>query len=152
MRLPLMTALVALTLLGGCGAIRESRVNPFNWFGGSQRAERQALGSAVKTDARPLVADVVSMVVEPYPGGAIVRATGVPPTQGWWDAELVARPLDENGVLVYDFRVFPPLEGAPAGQPRTREVTVGANITAYRLQLVTEIVVQGSENARSSRR
>lgn len=152
MRLPLALALVALTVLGGCAAIRDSRVNPFNWFGTSQRAERQALTNAVRADARPLVAEVVSMVVEPYPGGAIVRATGLPPSQGWWDAELVPRPLDENGVLVFDFRVFPPLDGQPAGQPRTRTVTVGANVTTFRLQSVTEIVVQGSGNARSSRR
>lgn len=152
MRLPLTLALVALTVLGGCAAVRDSRINPFNWFGASQREERLALKGAVRPDARPLVAEVVSMEVEPYPGGAIVRATGLPPSQGWWDAELVARPLDEDGVLVYDFRVFPPVNGTPAGLPRTREVTVATNITAFRLQSVTGIVVQGSSNARSSRR
>ena len=44
---------------------------------------------------------VLTMTVEPIPGGAIVRASGLTPTQGWWNAELVPRDLDENGVLVY---------------------------------------------------
>ena len=46
-----------------------------------------------------LVAEVVTLEVAPIPEGAIVRANGLPPTQGWWEAELVAQPVDENGVI-----------------------------------------------------
>jgi hypothetical protein len=54
---------------------------------------------------------VLSMTVEPIPGGAVVRARGVTPTQGWWDAELVPQELDDKGILVYEFRLLPPPTG-----------------------------------------
>ena len=142
----------AAFVVTGCGAVRESRLNPFNWFGGARRRERVQQTAEVARDQRLLVADVISLSVDPYSSGAIVRATGIPPTQGWWDAELVARPIDENGVLVYDFRVFPPLTNTPQGTTRSREITAGASISNTRLDQVREIVVQGANNALSSRR
>lgn len=152
MRLPLTAALIAVTLLGACGSMRESRLNPLNWFKKSESVQTVGLTSERPADPRPLVQDVVSMSVEPYPGGAIIRATGLPPTQGWWDAELVARPVDENGVLVYEFHVFPPLGATPANLPQSREITVATSLSTIRLGGVSEIVVQGAANARSSRR
>ena len=151
MRHPVTALLIAGMLLVSCGAVGKSRLNPFNWF---RKSEVVAVNPATQrpVDPRPLVADVVSMVVEPYPGGAIVRATGLPPTQGWWDAELVVLPLDENGVLVYEFHVFPPLGRTPANLPQSREITVAASLSSIRLEGVSQIVVQGANNARSSRR
>ena len=107
---------------------------------------------AAKVETRDLAAQVTSMEVLPYSAGAIIRATGEMPTQGWWDAELVALPVDENGVLVYEFRVFPPLTDTPAGTAQSREVTVAVSISPQKLDGVSEIVVQGATNARSSRR
>lgn len=152
MRLSLTLALTAVMVLTSCGAIRESRLNPLNWFGGSREAQADEFGVPVKVEARPLVAQVLSMSIEPTPYGAIVRATGLSPTQGFHDAELVARPVDENGVLVYDFRLMPPPEPRPAGAQRTREVTVAAHLSKIRLEGIREIVVQGAENVRASRR
>ena len=151
MRLPLTAALIALTLLSACGGLRDSRLNPFNWFGRSQPAA-QVQVAAAPTDPRALVDQVLSLQVEAYPGGAIVRAKGLPPTQGYWEAELVARPLDENGVLVLDFRVFPPTTAAGVVNQQSREITVAYNLSDIKLQGITEIVVQGAGNARSSRR
>jgi hypothetical protein len=99
-----------------------------------------------------LVEQVLSLVIEQTPQGAIVRATGLSPTQGYYDAELVPRPLDDKGVLVYDFRVMPPPEPKPVGAQRTREVTVAAMLSNIKLESIREIVVQGATNARSSRR
>ena len=152
MKRRVVLALGAAFVVTGCGAVRESRLNPFNWFGGARRRERVQQTAEVARDQRLLVADVISLSVDPYSSGAIVRATGIPPTQGWWDAELVARPIDENGVLVYDFRVFPPLTNTPPGTPQSREITVGVSISTVRLEQVREIVVQGEANALSSRR
>lgn len=149
-RAALLTLSAALGL-AGCGRIRESRLNPFNWFGRSQEAEKVALPEAPK-DPRALVQTVLSLTVEETSGGAIVRATGLPPTQGWWDAELVAQPLDENGRLVLDFRIFPPIESTRAGTPPSREVVVALFLTAFKLETVREIIVQGETNARASRR
>jgi hypothetical protein len=150
MRKTVLAALSVVVLVAGCGAIRESRLNPFNWFG---RAEpRETVTTAAPQDERLLVAQVLSLSVDPYSSGAIVRAKGIPPTQGWWEAELVARPLDENGVLVFDFRVFPPITNTPEGTPRSREITVATSLSNVKLDQVREIVVQGGTNALSSRR
>ena len=97
--------------------MRESRLNPFNWFGRGE--PRETVQTATPQDPRLLVEQVLSLSVDPYSSGAIVRAKGVTPTQGWWDAELVARPVDENGTLVLDFRIFPPVENTPQGAPQT---------------------------------
>ncbi len=151
MRLPLIAALTAVMLLQACGGFRESRINPLNWFGRSAPVPVIAVADA-PADARAQVQEVVSMAVDPYPGGAIVRATGLPPTQGYWEAELVARPVDENGVLVYDFLVFPPLTTKNAGPQQSREIAVGANLSTRELAGISQIVVQGLTNARASRR
>ncbi|ESW59252.1 MAG: hypothetical protein Q27BPR15_18560 [Rhodobacter sp. CACIA14H1] len=153
MRRRVLLGLGAAALVAGCGRIRDSRLNPFNWFGGARRRERVEDTAPVEAqDPRLLVADVVSLNVDPYSAGAIVRAKGIPPTQGWWEAELVARPIDENGVQVYDFRVFPPVTETPAGTPMSREITVAVSISAVKLDQISEIVVQGQNNALSSRR
>lgn len=151
--MPVARALVTIALclsLAGCGGLRESRLNPFNWFKRSEA--RASVLVEAPGDKRPLVETVLTMTVEPIPGGAIVRATGLPPTQGWWQAELVAMPLDENGTLVYEFRVLPPRDQTPAGQARSREIEVATYISDAKLETIREIVVQGSGNARSAAR
>jgi hypothetical protein len=152
MRLSLTLALTAVMVLTACGSMRESRLNPLNWFGGAREAQADEFGIPATIEARPLVDQVLLMTIEQTPYGAIVRATGLSPTQGHYDAELVARPLDENGVLIYDFRLMPPPGPTPAGAPRTREVTVAAHLSKIKLDSIREIVVQGAQNARSSRR
>ncbi len=148
----LRPALLCLCMvLAGCGGFRDSRLNPFNWFGRSQEVEKVALPTAPQ-DRRALVQQVVTLHVEEVSGGAIVRATGLPPTQGYWDAELVPQPVDENGRLVLDFRVFPPVETMRAGTPPSREVVVALYLSNYKLDSIREIVVQGETNARAARR
>lgn len=137
--------------LAGCGGLRQSKLNPFNWFKKSEQRETIVLPDE-KADARPLVDTVLSMAVEPIPGGAVVRARGVTPTQGWWDAELVAQDLDENGVLVYEFRLLPPTKRADVSTQQSREIDVAIYISDVKLENVREIVVQGATNARVSRR
>lgn len=150
MRKPLMAGLAATLILGGCG-FGASRLNPFNWFGGSSETETVVVDQSGPQDDRLLVAQVIDLVVVPNPNGAIVRATGLPPTQGFWEAELVARPL-EDGVLVYDFRVFPPITPAAVSTPQSRQITAGAYISNARLRDIRQITVQGESNARTTRR
>jgi hypothetical protein len=152
MKRRVVLALGAAFVLTGCGAVRQSRLNPFNWFGRSRAREQVQQTAEVAADPRLLMAEVTALSIDPYSSGAIVRATGIPPTQGWWDAELVARPIDENGVLVYDFRVFPPVIDTPPGTPRSRQITVATSLSRVRLDQVSEIVVQGAGNALSSAR
>lgn len=151
MRKPIAAILIAATLLASCGVMRQSRLNPMNWFKKSEPVAMVAV-DGTPADKRQLVADVTGLTLEPYPGGVLIRATGLPPTQGWWDAELVARPVDEKGVLIYDFRIFAPLTQTAANQPQSREITVATSLSTIKLQAVSAIVVQGANNARSSRR
>ena len=145
-------ALVSLCLLLiGCGGFRDSRLNPFNWFGRSEPRETIVLPAAAE-DKRPLVEAVLTMAVEPIPGGAIIRATGQTPTQGWWKADLVPQPLTEDGVLVFEFRLLPPITNTDVNTPQSREVTVGLYMSDIKLEAVREIVVQGATNARTARR
>ncbi len=149
MRFRLFIAVLTLTALTACGGFG-GKLNPLNWFKRSAPTEVITLDEPV--DSRPLVEDVLSMAVESYPGGAIIRAKGLPPSQGWWDAELVAQPVDENGVLVLEFHVFPPIAAADVINQQSREISVAYNLSNIKLEGISQIVVQGAKNARSSRR
>lgn len=137
--------------VAGCAGVRQSKLNPFNWFRKSQPRETIVLPGK-KEDPRQLVDTVLSMTVEPIPGGAVVRARGVTPTQGWWDAELVPQELDDKGILVYEFRLLPPPDRADVNTQQSREIDVAIYISDVKLEAVREIVVQGASNARSARR
>lgn len=152
MRKTLAAALSVTLVLSACGAVRDSRLNPMNWFGRAEPAQTTAVAEKVDEDPRPLVDQVLSLSVEPMPNGAIVRATGLPPNQGWWDGELVAGEVDEEGRLVYDFRLTPPLDRTRVSTPRSRQVTVAAFLSNFKLDGISQIVVQGRTNALSSRR
>ena len=152
--MPVARSLLMVTLcvaLSGCGGLRQSKLNPFNWFGRSEPRETIVLPGEA-TDPRPLVAAVLSLSVEPMPGGAIVRARGETPTQGWWNAELVPQDLDDKGVLVYEFRLLPPAGRPDVNTQQSREIDVAIYLSDTKLEPVREIVVQGARNARSARR
>lgn len=148
-KLPI-AALAAALLLGGCGGFSQSNWNPLNWFGNSQEVA-VAAEAATPADPRPLVAQVLSLSIEPYSGGAIVRATGLPPTQGYYDAELVEDSF-EDGRLTYRFVLIPPPVPNRVSTQVSREVTVGTSISRLQLEDVREVVVRGQQNARSTRR
>ncbi|MGO4907195.1 hypothetical protein ACEN2J_02555 [Pseudorhodobacter sp. W20_MBD10_FR17] len=146
----LVTALCATLALGACSSIGKSRLNPFNWFGKSEETQVVA-PTAAAVDERALVAQVTDLTLEKMPGGVIVRATGLPPTQGFWEAELVARPI-EDGIIAYDFRVFPPITPKASSTTQSREVIVAAYLSNIKLESIRQITVQGAGNARTSRR
>lgn len=159
MFLPLRPAPVALSLalavaLAGCG---QSKLNPWNWF---KHEEVMTLAPKdgypdVKKDPRELIAQVTALEVKQTQGGAIVAATGLTPTQGWWGAKLLAendgKPVE--GVMTYRFVVAWPDPGSPAANrvstPQSREVTAAAFIPNVRLAEVTKVVVIGAETQRS---
>lgn len=157
MRLPVSGLVILALVLAGCGRIRESRINPFNWFKRSEPAAVAAAEPAVPgrpDDPRILVAEVIDMEVARQPGGAIVRATGLPPTQGWWDAALVAENGGEpvDGVLTYRFVVDQPPGPTRVSTPQSRAVTAAAYVSDVKLARIDRIVVLGATNSRSSRR
>jgi hypothetical protein len=150
---PLIAALAGLVLLSACSGFSQSNWNPVNWFGGSNEVAvaKPLPEGATPADPRPLVEQVLSMSVERYPGGAIVRATGLPPTQGYWDGELAQDPV-KDGRLTFRFVLIPPPYAARVSTQQSREVIVGTSLSDKQLEGIREIVVQGARNARSSRR
>ncbi len=150
MRRPIAALLVATIAVTGCSRIRDSKLNPFNWFGKS-RSEPVMVVDGVAQDPRPLVSQVTALEIARQPGGAILRAAGLPPTQGWWDATLlpVNDGIAENGVLTYRFVVEQPLEPSRTSTPQSRELTAAVYLSDIRLQDVSKIVVQGASNSRT---
>lgn len=148
MKRSLLAALMMVVLLGAC----QSRLNPFNWFGRSAPVENVAISQTEAADPRLLVDEVLSLDIESFPGGAIIRAEGRTPTQGYWDAELVARPIETEGVLIYDFRLLPPIERTDVSTQRSRQVAVAVSLSTVKLDGIREIIVQGGRNARAVRR
>ena len=151
MKKSIAALLIATATAAGCSS--DSNLNPFNWFGRS-KSEKAAEALNVPRDARPLIDRVTQLNIARQPGGAIVEATGLPPSQGWWEADLL--PADEavveNGVLTLRFVVRPPLEPRPASTPQSRELTAAVFLSDIRLQEVRKIVVQGASNSMSSSR
>ena len=151
MKRSVTVALAAVLVLTSCGVVRDSRLNPFNWFGQSEPVD---VLTAVPDgqDTRLLVADVTGLTIEPYTGGAIIRATGVMESQGWWNAELVEVEGDDPTHLTLDFRVMPPVTRSDVGTQRSREVTAALTITPRRLEEITRVTVQGARSARTTGR
>ncbi len=151
MRGRLYLALALPLLISGCG---DSALNPFGWFGGREAPE-PAAPLELPGDPRPLVERVTSVTLDRTPGGAIVRAEGLPPAVGYWSAALVpvdrdGRP-DATGVLALEFRAVPPPEPMP-GPPSARTLVTGYFLTEQRLRDVRVITVTGRTNSASVRR
>ncbi|WP_371168785.1 hypothetical protein [Aliiroseovarius sp. 2305UL8-7] len=149
----LMTGLVIG--LSACGGT--TTLNPFNWFRSDGVKEVAVIpegGFLEDQEYRGLVSQVVELQVLRSPGGAIIRAKGLPPRLGYWDAELVPENFErpENGVLTYMFRISEPPYPTNSGRPKQREVLVGQFISNTRLQGVRSIRVVGANNSRSSSR
>ncbi|WP_375256927.1 hypothetical protein [Citreimonas sp.] len=162
-------AVVAAMVLGGCAGLRESRVNPFNWFG---RAEPVAVATDATEAANPLiprrrasifrcdepvvyagqpVMRIEDLAVERRPGGAIVRATGVAERLGPWAVRLVpVADLPEAGVLSFELRAR--LQPAPVGTELARTLTAAVDLSDQQLAGVTQIRVVGATNALAVRR
>jgi len=151
MRIALPAALTAVLLVAGCGQGGGSGWNPINWFQSGPRVETMEAAPPVAGDPRPRVDQVLSMSIDPMVGGVIVRATGLPPTQGWWEAELV-RADDEEGRIIFDFLLIPPLTPQRVSTQPSREITAGAFVSNRDLERSREIVVRGDRTSRSSRR
>lgn len=154
-RTMIFSAMALPLVAAGCGKMRDSRLNPFNWFGRSRRNEtKTTLAPNEAADGRQLIAEVTHLEVVKNPTGAIVQAAGLPPTQGWWKAELVADNYGEpvDGVLTYRFLVFQPAGAADVSTPQSRELTAAKFISNTRLAAITKIVVQGEKNSMSSGR
>ncbi|MDD9923054.1 MAG: hypothetical protein OXQ92_12355 [Boseongicola sp.] len=147
-------AVLAVVGLSGCGD-RGFSLNPFSWFGSETEVETlDEINLQTYVDDRPLIENVTSLTIDRTPGGAIIRATGLPPTQGWHTAALVSDTEGEpvNGVLSYTFRAVPPENTERVSTVQSREITTGKFVSDIVLANVREIRVIGARNIRSIRR
>ena len=150
------TAMVLSACGGSAGSAGSGgSFNPFNWFRsdtGEETVEDVRIQQPV--DERPLVANVAALIIEPVPGGAIIRATGLPPEQGWHTAELVNETGDApvDGVLTFAFRAVPPDAPTRVSTQQSRELIVALKLSAFELAGVRQIRVVGARNSRVARR
>lgn len=148
----LLAAMGLVMVLGACATVRDSRINPLNWFGRDSEETVTVAPDGVVVDGRRLATQILSLKVDAFPGGAIVRTIALPPTQGFWDAELVEIETDNPSEIVYEFRVSPPLAQRAQGTQRSREIIAGATLSRVRLEGIRRITVVGGQNRRTVRR
>ncbi len=174
MRISLSVLLVASVSLGACGFVRDSALNPTNWFG---RSTSEAIEVADTGPVNPLIPqksgffgkrkaelanyagkpfdEIVDLTVERIPGGAIIRATGRADRQGIYAVQLTPVVEDETpikGVLTYRLEGVEPASTTATGAAASREVTAARKLSDQDLRNVRTIRVEGLRNARTTRR
>lgn len=158
-RLVALGLILTLSACSGGGSI--GSLNPFNWFGGGRKATQeqpgvQSLaprrGYAVVPDTRILVDQISNLTVERTPSGIIVRATGLPASQGYYQAELIPVASNSARVRSFEFRIRPPTSAPRIGTPFSREVNAAVFLTSGELAGVRQVRVVGSRNSRTGRR
>lgn len=172
-RCALGALLIGTLTLSACGGLRDSRVNPLNWFGGSEETE-----VALPEDYNPLIPEeedrgtiifggnrdeqqedrsvaitrINGLQIDRTNSGAIIVATGEAKRLGAYDAALVRDADSAPGTLSYVFRVTYPENPTFVGSEATRTIRAAASISRQELNAVRTIRVEGQENARESRR
>lgn len=157
-----VTLLLCLSLtVSGCGRLAGSNWNPLNWFGGSGPTNVAADGTirplipegqtVELQDNRVAIDQIVAVEIARTASGAIVRATGLASTQGYFNAELVLISAG-SGTLTYEFRVEAPAGFEAVGSDASRRITVARDLDNTALRGVRRIVVQGARNSRSANR
>lgn len=153
---PVFTVPLLCLALSACGN-GGSSLNPLTWFQ-SSGPEKVALipegGFEDRSDQRFLVAQVTSLTSMKTPNGIILKATGLPPRLGYWDASMVplngGDPVD--GVLTFEFRISEPQYRTNDGAPQQREIYVGKFLSERALREVKTLRVVAAGNTRSLRR
>ncbi|GGG75640.1 hypothetical protein GCM10011415_25270 [Salipiger pallidus] len=171
----MMKSLTMLVLAGsvvaGCATVRESRVNPMNWFGRSAPvpasveqgsagpvntlipARRQSIvwGREEVYGGQP-IETIDELLIERRPGGAIIRATGIADRAGPFDVRLVEdEAASTGGIKAYRMLALQSAGPRSTG-PRARMVTVADWLTDQELFGVSQIRVSGRANALAASR
>jgi len=168
MRKPLSALLISTMLLSSCGAIRDSVVNPLNWFGNgrSEPVNEGAANPLIPTrsgfslrrgpqayQGQP-VQTITELKIERAAGGAIVRVKAVARTQGSYEVFLTSdtkgQPVD--GVLTYTLKAKTPSRPTAQGPAQSREINAAQFVTDRVLASVRTVRVVGATNAMTARR
>jgi hypothetical protein len=159
--------LLATSLLTtGCESTRDSKANPFNWFGGSKKEVKKndAEGALIpkkklamfrmKKDAVYLgqpIDKLSTLVVDEVPGGLLVQVTGMAQKTGFYNGQLI--PLDSADPTVrgYRFDIIQPADTV-GGSPASRTLSVAVYLTNQDLEAIRVIRVRGANNTLIKRR
>lgn len=162
----IVVALGASLTLTACASVRDSRLNPFNWFGASRAApapagevntlipRRSALAKreAPAYSGRP-IHSVTGLWIERVPGGAVIRAQGVARRQGAYSARLVRDDSRSvKGQLSYQLQTLLPPHATPTGTPASRTLDTAVHLTDQQLAGVHRVEITSATNARTARR
>ncbi len=157
--------------------MRNSALNPSNWFGRGASEQIGTTGDAAPVNpliptgsglfdsltanpdkdvylGRPF-GEITNLTVERVAGGAVIRATGLAARQGIHTVRLTPEVEDEipvDGVLTYRLEGIEPVRPTAVGAPATREVTAARKLTDQQLRGVRSIRVEGLSNAQVARR
>jgi hypothetical protein len=163
--------------LAGCATVRDSRINPFNWFGSETVITRAPDGAetgpapetnpliperssaaSIFRDESParytgtLVSEVTELRVERAPGGAVIRASGVAASLGAFDVRLIPVETASPETLRFELRARQADSTRGRGTPAARSVTVAISLSDQSLAFVRTIEVAAAQNERSVRR
>ncbi|MBV7379188.1 hypothetical protein [Maritimibacter dapengensis] len=146
-------ALALLVALAGCDT--GLSLNPTDWFGPKDDIELVTLepeegwAATQQGDYRGPVAQVTSLQIERASGGYLIRATGLPPRLGYWDAELVPenRETPVDGVMSYTFRIAPPPWRTRQSSVPARTVHIAHFVSDLTLGSANRIRVIGANNS-----
>jgi hypothetical protein len=159
---------VSALVLTSCGTVRESRLNPFNWFGRSHSTAvanstaaanpliPQRRASILRPEAPAysgqLIGEISELLIERRPGGAVIRVSGVADRLGPFEAKLVKNEDETDAdTLTYDMRAYQPANPTSQSEwPRT--VTVAVYLTDQEMRDIREIRVKSARNVQTSRR
>ena len=165
MRRTIPLLLIAALVLSSCGRIRDSRINPFNWFGRAESRQvtgegevnpliprRSALAPGTKADTRVPVQQITELSVDRHPNGAIIRATAVTQYQGAYQLGLKKVEGEEvpAGTLRFIFVAYQPAR--VVGPVTTRTVVAATQVSSADLAGVRRVEVVGAANVLTSRR
>lgn len=165
MRKTIPLLLIAALVVTSCGRVRESRLNPFNWFGNAESRElvaagernpliprRSALAPSEKKDTRTPIGRVTLLRIEKVPTGAVIRAEGISDRQG--AHELALRQVEgeevPEGTLRYAFVAYQP--PFTVGTEASRRVVAATKLSTQDLLNVRRIEVVGANNVMTARR
>ena len=161
--------LVVTLTLSACGRVRDSAINPFNWFGRAETVEtteaaevnplipqeRESILRRPEAEyAGTLVAELTTLRIERVAGGAIIRVKGIASTQGAFDVRMEPENEDQEpvkGVLTYTLLAVQP-PGFRQGPAQSREITAAVFRTDQELANVRTIRVVGANKTLQSRR
>ncbi|MEE9388893.1 MAG: hypothetical protein V3U96_09800 [Paracoccaceae bacterium] len=151
-------ALTTSACSGGGSAGSASSLNPFNWFNGAAqqgqstaRTLAPSRGYGIAVDTRPLLDQITSLKIEKTATGAIVRATGLAPAQGYHSADLVLSGPTQSGQVTFQFRARPPSQQTAVGPAHLREIVAAYFLSHAQLAGIRRINVAAQRNSVTAR-